>query len=157
MIVLGRLFPKQFDNDYRGYWIAVWIFVPVVALRFVMGFNSIAFTRSTATNADGFPLDSYGAPAADAVLTLFALLGLSLVLPSLLGILALIRYRTMIPLLYLFLLADELGHKAINFVHPATQTGAPDSPAASLVVFGVLTLTVLGFALSLLKRPGAAN
>ena len=152
--MLGRLFPKQFDNSYQGYWIAIWIFVPVVILRLLMGANSILFTRRTAATADGFPLDSYGPAAADAVLLLFAMLGLFLVLPSLLSILALMRYRTMIPLLYLFFLVDELGRKAILFAHPMTRAGAPDSPAASYVVFAVLSLTVLGFVLSLLERPG---
>ena len=73
--MLRRIFPRQFDNTYRGHWLAVWILVTVVLLELVIGANSIVNTRSVAMGADGIPLDRFGAEAATTVISLFALLG----------------------------------------------------------------------------------
>ncbi len=31
--MLTRIFPRAFDNHYRGYRIAIWLFVPLVLIR----------------------------------------------------------------------------------------------------------------------------
>lgn len=36
-----RIFPRQFDNTYRGYWLAVWILVPLVLAKLAMGISVI--------------------------------------------------------------------------------------------------------------------
>lgn len=148
--MLGRIFPKQFDNFYRGHWLAIWLLVPIVLLRLVIGANSILNTRLVATTADGIPLDSFGAAGAEAVIALFALLGLYFVLLALLGILVLIRYRAMIPLMYLLLLAQQLGGRVLGLLHPIARSGASSAQLGSALILGILAATVLGFVLSLL-------
>src|SRR5665213_1845750 len=106
--MLTRIFPKQIDNAYRGHWLAIWLMVPIVLLRLVIGFNSMVFARMVATSADGIPLDSFGTAGAEA---LIALLGLYLLLFALLGVVVLIRYRAMIPFMYLLLLIQQQIHK----------------------------------------------
>ena len=158
--MLGRIFPKQFDNAFRGNQIALWLFVPIIVLKLVIGVNSIIMTRSVATSADGIPLDSYSAGAAEAVVSLFALLGLFQLFLALLGFVALIRYRAMIPFLYLVLLLQMLGNRALNFLHPIAQSGAAGTPAGFYPSLGILAATVLGFSLSLLngsKSPDTAQ
>jgi hypothetical protein len=152
--MLTRIFPKQLDNaSYRGHWLAIVILAAVVIVRFMMGFNSVVFTRSVAGGPDGFLLDSYGAEGAGALLLLFAQLGFYLALFALLGAVVLVRYRAMIPLAYLFFLAQELGSKAILFVHPVARSGVGDNRIATYIVLGVLAATAIGFLLSLTNRP----
>jgi hypothetical protein len=151
--MLGRLFPKQIDNTYRGHWLGMWLFVPIVLLELVIGTNSIINTRSVAMGADGIPLDSFSDAAAREVVIEFAILGLWRLLFALLGIAALIRYRAMIPLVYLLLLIQQIGGRAILMTHP---TGAGTTQAGSIVVLVLLGLTLAGFVLSLLGRTGAA-
>lgn len=149
--MFGTLFPKQLDNaSYRGHWLAIWLLIPIVILRFTMGFNSIVFTHAIATSADGFPIDSYSNAGAQSVLLLFAMLGLNLVLMSLLGVVVLIRYRAMIPIIYLLLLADEFGRKALVLVHPIARA-AVGTQIASAIVLAIIAATVIGFILSLLN------
>lgn len=151
--MLGRVFPRQFDNTYRGHWLAVWILVPVVLLELVIGANSIINTRSVAMGADGIPLDRFGAEAATAVISLFALLGLSRLLFALLGVMALIRYRAMIPFIYLLLLVLQLGSKALLLLHPAIRSIGHNSASGSAVILALIAMLVTGFVLSLLGRP----
>src|SRR5579862_4280134 len=113
MAILNRIFPKQFDNVYSGHRLAIWLFGLVVLMELAMGANSIINTRTVAMSADGIPLDSYSAGGADAVIALFAIAGLFRVLLALQGVLVLIRYRAMIPFMYLLLLILHLGSKML--------------------------------------------
>jgi len=153
--MLRRIFPKQFDNDYRGYRLAIWLLIPVVLAKLAMGTNSLVNTRLVAMSADGIPLDSYSAGAEQAVIALFALWGLSNLLIGLQGVLALVRYRAMIPFTYLLFLLQYAGSKTITIVHPIARSGATtygSVPLGQTFLLAVLALTVLGFVLSLLNR-----
>jgi len=149
--MLSRIFPKQIDNAYRGHWLAIWLLVPVVLLRLVIGFNSMAFTRMVATTADGIPLDSFGAAGAEAAVSLFALLGLYLLLFALLGAVVLIRYRAMIPFMYLLMLIQQLGSRVLGLLHPIARSGVSSAQTGSALVLAILAATVVGFVLSLLN------
>ena len=155
--MLDRLFPPRFDNDYRGSRIALWIFGLLVAMRTVIGLNSIFNTRLVASSADGIPLDTFTPAGAQAAVALFALLGLSHVVIALIGILALVRYRSMIPFLFALLLFAHLCGRWIGRVHPIPRAGAPP---ASLINVVLLAVTAAGLALSLWgsrdSRPGRA-
>ncbi len=150
--MLNRVFPKQFDNTYRGHWLAVWLFVPIVLARLAMGTNSIINTRLVVTAADGIPLDSYNAGGAEAVLALFALYGLFLLLSGLQGLVVLIRYRAMIPFMYLLLLIQQLGGGALVRMHPFARSGVPTAQLGSAFVAAILAMTIIGLVLSLLKK-----
>jgi len=149
--VLNRIFPRQFDNAYSGWRIAIWLFVPIVLVDLVIGANSMISTRMVAMSADGIPLDRFGNGGAEAVIALFALLGLSRLVIALVCVVALIRYRSMVPLMYLTLLLLHLGNRALNTLHPIATTAAP----GALVVNVLLALLVTGFVLSLL--PGKSR
>ncbi len=152
--ILARIIPKQIDNAYRGHWLAIVLLVLNLILRTVMGFNSIVFTRTVATSADGIPLDSYGHDAAGMVLLLFALLGVYGLFLPLLSVVALIRYRAMIPLVYVLLLVFQLGSRAVRLLHPTASLFA--TPVGFYVNLGLLALTIIGFGLSLWPRRAAA-
>ncbi|HEV2561869.1 MAG TPA: hypothetical protein VGT78_06985 [Rhizomicrobium sp.] len=150
--MLDRIFPPQFDNNYRGHWLAIWLFVPLVLARLAMGTNSIINTRMVATTADGVPLDSYGAAGAEAVIALFALSGFFLLLLALQGVVVLIRYRSMIPFMYLLLLIQQLGNRALILAHPIAKSGVHTAKLGSAFVLAILAITIAGFVLSLLHK-----
>jgi len=150
--MFNRIFPKQFDNNYRGHWLAIWFLVPIVLGRLAMGANSIINTRLVAASADGIPLDRYNAGAAAAVVALFALAGLFNLLFALQGAVVLIRYRAMIPFMYLLLLIQGLGSKALLLAHPVIRSGVPTAALGSAFVLALLAMTLIGFVLSLLNK-----
>jgi len=150
--MLERIFPRQFDNAYRGRLLAIWLFVPIILFKAVQGANSIIITRQVMTGADGIPLDLYGAAGADAAIALFALLGLYVLVLPVLGLVALIRYRAMIPLLYLMLLLTYAGGKALSLLHPLARSDG--QPIGFYINLALLALMLIGFVLSLLNRPG---
>ena len=150
--MLNRIFPRQIDNNYRGHWLAIWLFVPVVLMELAMGANSIINTRLVAMSADGIPLDRYGTGGADAVIALFALAGLFRVLLALQGVVVLIRYRTMIPFMYLELLILQSGSKALLLINPIAKSGVSTAQLGSAFILALLAFLLIGFVLSLLNK-----
>jgi hypothetical protein len=154
--MFSRIFPERFDNDFRGSRMAIWLFVPLIFIKFMMGFNSVFFTRFVATSADGLNLAAYGQQGAEAVLSLYALLGVAMALLALIGVAALVRYRTMIPFLYLVLLVQEIAGRGLSIWRPSEGSGPPSTHTASAFVLAAFGLTLAGFILSL-WRPRAQS
>jgi hypothetical protein len=151
--MLDQLLPRRIDNSYRGHPLALWLFVAVVVLKTGIALGTIFNGRGAAQSADGIPLDRFGAGGAEAVVALFAMWGLSQLVFSVLGVLALARYRAMIPFLFVLLLLEHLGRRWILMVKPIARTGTPPGTYVNLVL---LVVMIAGLALSLRRRPSPA-
>ena len=147
--MLEQLLPRRVDNDYRGHKLALWLFGLVVFMKLAIGVNSIFNGRSVASSADGIPLDTYTPAGARAFVTQFALLGLAHFVMGLLCVLVLVRYRTLVPLMFALLLLEHLGKRLILQFLPIDRTGTPPGCAINIVL---LALMVAGLALSLWSR-----
>jgi hypothetical protein len=147
--MLNRLLPQRFDNTYRGNKLALWLFALLILMRVVMSLNSIFNGYSVVTSADGIPLDTFPAGAAQTVVSLFALLGLSHFMFCLLGILVLVRYRNMVPSMFALLLLQQLGRYLIVQFIPIVRTGTPPGFYVNL---GLLAVLIVGLALSLQRK-----
>ena len=152
--MLDRIFPARLDNGYRGSWLGLGIFVIAMAVKALQGVMSVIDTRHTAITADGIPVDSFRAAAQQEVLTMFALLGMWLVVLPALSAIALIRWRAMIPLLYLVLIAEQLAARLIVSLYTPASAQA-GHPIGFYVNLGILAVTLIGFLLSLRERRSA--
>lgn len=150
MSLPGRLFPRQADNGFAGLRPALWLLGLVICLKLAMSLNSIFNTRSVAAGADGIPLDSYGAAGAREVLLLFALMALGHLMITLIALVTLIRYRALVPFIYLVLLGEQIARRVIGQSYAAP--GAKLTDVAWYVNYGLIALTALGLVLSLVPR-----
>lgn len=146
--MLERLFPKQFNNRFPGHFLAVWLFGAATLMELAMGTNSLVNTRTVASQADAIPLDRYTNGGAEAVVALFALAGLFRVLLALQGLLVVIRYRAMIPFMFLVLLVLHLGSKALLVLHPIAKSGVSSAQLGSAFIYAIIAMLFIGFALS---------
>lgn len=153
--MLSRIFPRQIDNSYRGHWLAIWILVAILLLKLtiavnISGLNPWINNRLLAQSADGIPVDTYGAEAASVVMFLFASWGLGQLALGFLGAVALIRYRAMMPLVYLLLIIEQVGRKLISYLNPIIRPAAADGiPYSVLINWGFSAVLVIGLVLSL--------
>jgi hypothetical protein len=111
-----------------------------------MSLNSIFNSYSVATSADGIPLDTFTPAGVQAFVSLFAILGLSNFIICLLGLVVLVRYRSLIPFMFALLVFEHVGRKLIFYFLPIVRTGT--SPG-SYISLGLLALMIAGLALSL--------
>jgi hypothetical protein len=156
--MMSRILPKQIDNAYRGYRLAIWLFVPIVLVNMIMGANTMIHTRDVIQGADRIPLDSYGATPARIIVNCFKSWGLGHFLLASLGCLALLRYRAMVPLMYLVLTLENGARKALqhsNPLHITTSSGAPMIGAR--INLALLTALLIGLVLSLVGRRERAD
>src|SRR5512146_601037 len=98
--MLNPILPRSADNNYRGHKLALWLFALVVLMRVMMSLNSMLNGYYIAISADGIPLNTYPAAAAQAAVSLFALLGLAHFTICLLCVVVLARYRSLVPLMF---------------------------------------------------------
>jgi hypothetical protein len=148
--MLDRLLPRPIDNTYAGPRLAFWLLGFLVLSKGFMGLNCIFNGRFVATTADGIPLDAYDPAGAGAVVSFFALWGLSQVTLSLLGTLALFRYRAAVPAMFALFAFEHLGRKAILWMLPIEKVG---SPSGTYVNLGLLAVILVGLGISLRRRP----
>jgi hypothetical protein len=112
--MLGRLFPRVIDNAYDGSGLAFWLLVPVMGAKLAIGFRSMIDPRGVIEGADGIALAPFGHDGALTLIFQYQTWGLGLVLFVALGVLAVARYRAMVPLACLLLLVENLGRKIIS-------------------------------------------
>jgi hypothetical protein len=144
--MLSPLLPSQADNDYRGHKPALWLFAIVIFMRSTMSMNGMLNTQVVASKADGIPLDTYAPAAAHSVITLFALLSLANLMLYLIGIVVLIRYRSLVPLMFSVLLLQYLGTRLIHWLRPIEMSGRTIGLYMNLAL---AALMIAGLALSL--------
>ena len=147
--MINQLLPQRIDNTYRGHKLALWLLSLLLFMRVVMSLNVIFNSYVTLSTADGVPLETYTPAAARTAVSLFALLGLSNLMICLVGILALVRYRSMVPLMFALLLLQQVSARLINLLIPIVRTGTPPGFYINL---GLLALMIVGLALSLHTR-----
>ena len=156
------MFPKQLDNaSYRGHTLALWLFAPLTLIKLAMGFNVSGLNpwidnRYIATSVDGIPIDSYGPEAASTFMFMFASWGLILFVLGLLGLIALIRYRALVPLLYVLFAIEQFGRFYLNKLHPIARAVKSDAISPS-ALFNYSLMAALGLILALWPRQRNAT
>ncbi|MFL0355651.1 hypothetical protein ACI5KX_04160 [Erythrobacter sp. GH1-10] len=155
--MLEKIFPKQFDNQYRGHWVALVLLWIITAFKTLMAYNTAINSRYGAVNADGIPIDSYSPEAGIMVLNIFAKLGNMHFIIVALSLLALIRYRAMVPLIYLILVYEYLTRRLITMVWLDVPYMRIADDTAGLIVQSLFLAMVIGFGLSIWSRGSDAG
>ena len=150
--MLGLLFPRVIDNRFRGQWLGYWFMAPLMVVKTGIGVVSI-LNPGHANQADAIDLSSYSAAALRDAMTSTALLGLLHLAIAVFCVLAWVRYQAMVPLIYLWLLAEFLARRGVLEAYPMARTPGPAT--GSMVNLVLLSMMVLGFALSLWPRRDA--
>lgn len=150
--MLDQLLPQRIDNTYRGHRLALWLLAALVLVKGGIGLGTIFNGHSAATTADGIPLDTFTPAGEQAFVSLFAAWGLSQLMLNLIGVLVLVRYRAMVPLMFALLLLEHLSRKLIFLVLPIARTGTPPGFFVNLALVAVM---IVGLVLSLRNRDGS--
>ena len=151
--MLDRILPRQIDNTYRGYRIALGLFGLVTAVKMVQSVAIMVDGYETVRDADGIPLATYSADAGMTVLWMFAQASLWRLIFCLMGVLVLVRYRAAVPLMFGLFIANYLGSEIITRFIPVVRAQYPPGLIVNAILFGLM---IIGFVLSLIdRRPSA--
>jgi hypothetical protein len=154
--MVSLLFPKMIDNKYRGQWLALVFFVPVLLIKLAMGFNVAGINPAIEVHdilqdVDGIPLDTYSTAAVTDLIFFANAWGLSLLTICLVGVIAIIRYRSMIPIAILLLTVEQVGRKAMSIAESGLGMG-PDMSVGNIINWALSVALLLALVLSTTRR-----
>jgi hypothetical protein len=89
------------------------------------------------------PLDNYSVAAADVVIHIFAEWGLTQLLFGILYAIVLGRYKSLIPLMYLFILTEYTGRLFIKFYKPIILEGTAPGGVGNYIMIPVALLMLV--------------
>jgi len=150
--MLDRLLPVTSNDAYRGHKLALWLFGAIVVMKLGIGLGTMFNGSQVAMEADGIPLDTFGADGAQAFVALFAAWGLAQFTLNLLGLVVLLRYRALVPLTFALLLFENAARKTLFLFLPIPRTGEAPGLLINIVLISVMAV---GLVLSLWRRDGA--
>ena len=150
--MFDKLLPQPIDNTYSGSKIALWLFGLIVSVQILQSVMVILNGQMTAQSADGIPLETYPAAAAQTILAIFMISSLRRLIISLICAVVLFRYRSAVPLMFVVLGLSSLGGQLILQFVPIVRVGTPPGVIMNLIMFGLI---IVGLALSLLGRGGS--
>lgn len=151
---MSRILPASIDNRYLGHPLGLWLYVPVTLQKVAMSLTHLLKADGGAQTLSSIPLDTYPPSAAENVIGLFARMGLEQLTLALLLLLVLLRYRALIPLMYLLVVLQFFASSLVGQFKPLLRSGAP-SVGTPLLIFAMLA--VVGLALSLVGRGYATR
>lgn len=146
---MDRILPACIDNRYRGHPLALWLLVVITVQKLGVSLTHLFKADGGAQSISTIPLDSYPGSAAQNIVGLFARLGLEQLLLASLLALVLVRYRGMIPLMYVLIVVHYVASRGVAQMKPLVLAG---TSAASTPTLVIALLSVIGLALSVIGR-----
>ena len=146
-----RLLPRTLDQEFHGSTVSLWVFGLVLFVKVAISLGCIFNGYVAAGTTDGIPLASFTPAGAQTVVACFAIWGVSQLTIYFLCVLALVRYRALVPFLFSVILVEHLVRKLALILLPIPKTGTPPGSVINLVLVGLM---VVGLGLSLWRRAG---
>lgn len=138
------LLPKIVDNQYRGVKLAQYAFLLITAVTIVRSLIHVFAPDGGAQSIATIPLSAYSAEAAATVVLMFSLWGLSQLLMGLVYLGVYLKYKSLIPMMYVLLIVEYAMRIVIGQMKPIVTTGtAPGSVGSWIMVPVCVVLLVL--------------
>ena len=143
-----NVFPKEINNNYQGRKIALYLFYLITIMTVVRSLIHIFAPDGGAQSIATIPLSSFSPEATDVVVHIFAEWGLTQLLFGILYIIVLWRYKSLIPLMYLFILTEYSGRLFLTFYKPIILEGTAPGGIGNYIM---IPLALIMLVLSLRK------
>ena len=123
-----QILPDVINNHYRGLKISQYAFYLIMAVTLVRSLIHVFAPDGGAQSIATIPLDTYSAEAASAVILMFSLWGLSQLLMGIVYLVVSLRYKSLIPAMYVLVIFEYAMRIVIGQMKPILTTGtAPGS------------------------------
>lgn len=147
--VLSVIFPKTIDNEFRGYKIALYLFYVITAVTIWRSQHHLFAIDGGAQSIATIPLDTFSISGSQAVIGAFSLWGLSQLIIGFIYLIVSLRYRAIIPLLYLIMAFEYLIRATyIPWFKPVPTAGTAPGAVANIpfIIFSItmLILCIIG-------------
>ncbi|MFZ5354561.1 MAG: hypothetical protein ACOZCL_17800 [Bacillota bacterium] len=139
------IFPKTISDEYKGSKTAYWVFALLSIVSFIRSCIHMLAPDGGAGSIAGLDLSQ----GAENIIFSFGLWGLSQLLYAVIQLMVAFRYKTLIPLMYVFLILETIGRMYVGMTKPPVLFHTPPGGAANYII---LPLAVVMLVLSLISR-----
>lgn len=144
-----KVFPKEITNTYTGSKIALYSFYLLTIITVVRSLIHMFASDGGAQSIATIPLDTFTVEGASVVILIFSLWGLSQLLMGVFYTIVCWKYKSLIPLMYVFILSEYAMRLLLTFLKPITTTGTAPGGVANYVV---VPLAIILFMLSIKEK-----
>lgn len=144
-----KILPKEINNNYEGRKIALYLFYLFTIMTVFRSLIHMFATDGGAQTIATIPLDTFTNEGASTVILIFSLWGLSQLIMGIFYIIVSWRYKSLIPLMYLFIFIEYLMRLILGIVKPIETNGT--APGA-VINFIFPPLVIILFLLSLKSK-----
>ncbi len=148
------LLPKTINDIFYGSKIVVYSFYLITSITLWRSLHHLFANDGGAQSIATIPLDTYSSGATDTIIGLFALLGLSQLLIGIIYFIVAVRYKSLIPLMYLLFIFEYLSRYLIGVFKSVETVGT--APGAIVNIPFVLLGIVL-FIFSFVTSKSSMN
>lgn len=145
------LFPRTVDGTIRGSRVPTYVFAAYAIVSMVRSLIHLLAPDGGAGSIAGLDLSVAGA---DGIVFAFGLWGSSQLLFALVQVLVVVRYRSLVPLMYVMLILETLLRQLVGTIKPVSFAHVPPGAFLNDVV---LVVAIAMLALSLWSARGAAG
>lgn len=144
-----KILPKEINNNYEGRKIALYLFYLFTIMTVFRSLIHMFAPDGGAQTIATIPLDTFTNEGASTVILIFSLWGLSQLIMGIFYIIVSWRYKSLIPLMYLFIFIEYLMRLILGIVKPIETNGT--APGA-VINFIFPPLVIILFLLSLKSK-----
>ncbi|BBB47222.1 hypothetical protein [Pelolinea submarina] len=134
---LDILLPRQVDNRLRGSQIPLYFFAAYTVVSTVRSCIHLLAPDGGAGSVAGMDLDVTGASG---IVFAFALWGSAQLLLAFLQLLVVVRYRALVPLMYMLLIAEILLRMLVGHMKPVTFAHTPPGAIGNWILLPIALL-----------------
>jgi hypothetical protein len=147
-----HVFPPAFDNTYRGHWAALILLGVFLVVRLVQTGMTFFDPVFVIQSADGIRFDTFGPEAQAAAINMIQVIALLNLAVCAIAAIALLRYRSMVPLVFLMFFALLGGQRLLALLSTAERDPAANGP---MIATAMTLAMAVGFGLSIWTRKAA--
>jgi hypothetical protein len=135
--ILDRMLPKQIANDYPGHKIALYSFLVITVMTIARSLAHIVLPDGGASSIATIDLMVGGAGT---IISIFAQWGLSQILMGVFYVVVYIRYKSLIPLMYIFIIIEYAARIGIGLLKPIETVGIAPGAVGNLIIIPLAIL-----------------
>lgn len=148
-----KLLPTIIDNDYKGHKIAKYTFLLITIMTVIRSLIHVFAPDGGAQSIATIPLDTYTQAGAASVIMIFSLWGLSQLLMGVIYVFVYLRYKSLIPAMYVLLIAEYIMRIFIGLMKPIETVGiAPGGVGNWILVPLCIVMLVLSLSISKIEK-----
>ena len=144
-----KLLPVVIDNQFRGIKLSQYAFLLITAATIVRSLIHVLAPDGGAQSIATIPLESYSPQAAATVILMFSLWGLSQLLMGFVYLGVYLKYKSLIPMMYLLLTVEYAMRIVIGQMKPIVTSGTAPGSIGNWIMVPVCAVL---FVLSLINE-----